>query len=46
MLIDALAGTYYCELTAIMPGLPARKLGQKVDIDYTLRKVFGRDSFR
>ncbi|KAK4610610.1 ATP-dependent DNA helicase Q5 [Fulvia fulva] len=29
-----------------MPGPPARKLGQKVDIDFTLRKVFGRDSFR
>ncbi|CAK1362559.1 ATP-dependent DNA helicase Q-like 4A [Cercospora beticola] len=29
-----------------MPGVPGRKLGQKVDIDFTLRKVFGRDSFR
>ncbi|KAF2160393.1 hypothetical protein M409DRAFT_29239 [Zasmidium cellare ATCC 36951] len=29
-----------------MPGVPGKKLGQKVDIDFTLRKVFQRDSFR
>lgn len=31
---------------AAMPGVPGRKLGQKVDIDFTLRKVFGRNTFR
>lgn len=29
-----------------MPGITGKKLGQKVDIDFTLRKVFGKDSFR
>lgn len=29
-----------------MPGVTVKKLGQKVDIDYTLRKVFGKPSFR
>ncbi|KXS97981.1 hypothetical protein AC578_3126 [Pseudocercospora eumusae] len=29
-----------------MPSIPGKKLGQKVDIDFTLRKVFGRNSFR
>jgi len=29
-----------------MPGLVTKKLGQKVDLDFTLRKVFNKDSFR
>lgn len=29
-----------------MPGGMGKKLGQKVDIDFTLRKIFGKDSFR
>ena len=29
-----------------MPGLSNRKMGQKVDLDFTLRKVFGKSSFR
>jgi hypothetical protein len=33
-------------LLSIMPAAPGKKLGQKIDIDFTLRKVFGRDSFR
>jgi hypothetical protein len=29
-----------------MPGISNRKMGQKVDLDFTLRKVFGKSSFR
>ena len=29
-----------------MPGISNRKMGQKVDLDFTLRKVFGKVSFR
>jgi hypothetical protein len=29
-----------------MPGLPKRKLGEKVDLEFTLRRVFGKDNFR
>lgn len=30
-----------------MPGIPAgRKLGEKIDLDFTLRRVFGKESFR
>lgn len=29
-----------------MPGLPARRLDQNVDIEFTLRRVFGKNSFR
>ena len=29
-----------------MPGISNRKMGQKVDLDFTLRKVFGKGSFR
>jgi hypothetical protein len=29
-----------------MPGTSNRKMGQKVDLDFTLRKVFGKSSFR
>lgn len=29
-----------------MPGVIGKKMGQKVDLDFTLRKVFGKESFR
>ena len=29
-----------------MPGLPKRKLGENVDLEFTLRRVFGKDNFR
>ena len=29
-----------------MPGVIGRKMGQKVDLDFTLRKVFGKETFR
>jgi bloom syndrome protein len=29
-----------------MPGIMGRKMGQKVDLDFTLRKVFGKETFR
>jgi hypothetical protein len=29
-----------------MPGISNRKMGQKVDLDFTLRKVFGKVNFR
>lgn len=29
-----------------MPGLIANKFDQKIDIDFTLRKVFGKAAFR
>jgi hypothetical protein len=29
-----------------MPGVIGKKMGQKVDLDFTLRKVFGKETFR
>jgi len=29
-----------------MPGIVGKKMGQKVDLDFTLRKVFGKETFR
>jgi len=29
-----------------MPGIMGKKMGQKVDLDFTLRKVFGKETFR
>jgi hypothetical protein len=33
-------------LLPTMPGVIGKKMGQKVDLDFTLRKVFGKETFR